>query len=224
MLLSALLLLTASISHAATGAASTWQLTRDEDGTRSYRRIRQDSALLAFKAEGVIDAPVPKVLSVLLDAERVLEWIPRMAESKIVRWLDPPREYVQFTRFSVPWPVRDRFFVSRVRLNVDPITQETEIRYYNDESGEVLPNLIQGTAGGSYYRLIPVDGGQRTRLVGVSVADPNGSVPKWLVNMLAGGWAHETIALLRKQVKKEDVKVLPMIEALYDDGQPSVAP
>jgi len=88
------------------------ELIREEEGIRTYRMERPDSPLLVFKGVCVIDAPVDRVLSVCLDAERADEWIGLVSESRVLRWIDGDRAYVQLTRFDLPWPVRDRAFVS----------------------------------------------------------------------------------------------------------------
>ena len=42
-----------------------WELMRDENGIRSYKRIVPGSPLLAFRGEAAIDAPIDRVMSVL---------------------------------------------------------------------------------------------------------------------------------------------------------------
>ena len=73
-----------------------WELTRDEDGILSYKRVVDGSPLLVFRGEGVIEAPITRVLSVALDNTRVGEWIPGLAESTVVRWIKEPLEYIQY--------------------------------------------------------------------------------------------------------------------------------
>lgn len=98
-----------------------WMPTRDDEGIRSGEMQREGLPLLSFKAEGIIDAPIDLVLSVVLDTDRSTEWISNLSESAVVRWIDERREYVQFTRVDVPWPVKDRVFISRVALEEEAI-------------------------------------------------------------------------------------------------------
>jgi hypothetical protein len=210
-------------------AAETWELTRDDDGIRSYVRASKDSPLLAFRGETTLDAPIDRVLSVVLDAERVGEWIPRITESTVLRWERGPREYIQYTRFDAPWPVKDRVFLSRVVLEVDPESSRTSLRYYNAPD-EKLPeragssSAIHGSAGGSYYLLEPAAAGRATRLLAVSVADPKGSLPNWLINWAGTSWAHETMSSLRAQVGRRDISLLPIVRALYPGRLAPTAP
>jgi hypothetical protein len=192
-----------------------WELTRDEDGIRSYEMQRDGLPLLSFKAEGIIDAPIDLVLSVILDAERSTEWISYLSESVVVRWIDEPVGYVQFARFDVPWPVKDRVFISRVALEMDPETYAAVLSYHPSDDRAEFEDAILGSATGTRYILRPIDGGARTIFIGIGIADPKGSIPKWLVNWVGGSWPHETIQALRRQVRKDDVFVMPLIEPLY---------
>ena len=170
---------------------------------------------MSFRGEGRIDAPLPLVLSVVLDAERVGEWMSGMAESDVLRWIHKPDHYLQFTRFDAPWPVSDRVFLSRVKLEVEPGSFLTHLRYYDTER-RLPPELgVQGYAGGSYYVLRPADGGRQADFIGVSVADPRGYIPTWLVNWMGGYWAHDTLSALRRQVRRDDVGLLSMLEPLF---------
>lgn len=192
-----------------------WVLKRDENGIRSYEKKLEGSPLLSFKAEGVIDAPINLVLSVLVDADRSMEWVSFLSESVVVRWIDGPKDYVQLSRFDIPWPVKDRVFVSRVTLEVDPDTYTAVIVYLPADDPVKTRSAILGSADGSRFVLRPIDGGTRTDFVGIGVADPKGAIPKWIVNWVGGSWPHETIEALRKQVRKEDVVVTPLVEQLY---------
>ncbi len=212
-----LLLPLAAPAVASPGAEAAWEVVRNEGGIRSYRGVIPGSPLLAFKGEVELDREIARVLSVVLDAERVGEWIPRLIESKVLRWLNEPYEYMQFTRFDAPWPVTDRVFLSRVVLSVDGETRRTELRYFDVDEPVPEKYGIRGLAGGSYYILEPLAGGRQTRLTAVSVADPRGRVPAWLVNWAGSSWAYDTMARLRAQVHRPDIVELPLVTQIYAD-------
>ncbi len=212
-----------ALGLAAPSAVLAWELTRDEDGIKAYKRTQADSPLLAWKAEGVVDAPVLQVMTVLLDGNRAGEWIPRLVQSEVrdgSRW---PREYKQFSRFDAPWPVSDRVFYSRVTIDVDPETGHTEIRYFDIDEEIETQGAVQGNAGGSFYVLEPIDDGERTYVSGVSVANPNGFIPTWLVNWVGSSVAWDTLSRLRAQVARGEREVRPLLVQMYRGGEGSVA-
>lgn len=194
-----------------------WELIRDEDGIQTYRMRRPDSPLLVFKGEGVIDAPVDRVLSVCLDADRATEWIGMVSESTVLRWVDDGRAYVQLTRFDLPWPVRDRAFVSQVELEVDPETWIATLAYRESAHAPEIDGAIVGSTEGTYFRLQPIDEGTRTHFTGIGIADPRGAIPVWLVNFAGRSIPHQSLSALRRQVRKEDIVVSPRVEEMYAD-------
>ncbi len=194
--------------------AHSWQLSRDEESIRSYKSNQAGQKLVAFKSDSVIDAPIAEVLSVLLDDEDADKWIPRLAGSEI-RTGDWPTDYVQFTRFDSPWPVRDRIFLSRVNVTVDPETHLTDIYYHNQPNAELVPKTILGSTEGSHYQLHSLNNGTQTRLIAISMANPNGSIPKWLVNWVCKNVPHDTVVLLREHLANNTIVVEEGILQLY---------
>ncbi len=193
-----------------------WVLIRDDDGIRTYRMDRPDSPLLAFKGEGVIDAPIERVLSVCLDAERAGEWIGLVSESAVLRWLPGSRAYVQLTRFDLPWPVRDRVFVSQVELDVDPRSYVATLTYHESDEAPAIAGAILGSTEGTQFTLQPVEGGARTLFTGVGIADPKGAIPAWFINWAGRSIPYRTLQSLRRQAGKDDVTVSPVVESLYE--------
>jgi hypothetical protein len=224
-ILTAMLLFLPLVSPATTGnpppVETDWELVRDEDGIRSYTGVIPGEPILAFKGEAMLESDPVTVLGVLLDCGRVGEWIPRMRDSKVVRWIAEPHEYVQYTRFEAPWPVTDRIFLTRVELRVDSESLRTEIRYLNSDEAILADysisedDVIRGSAAGSYYIVEPVDSGKRTRLTAVSIADPRGSIPEWVINWVGTSMSHNSMSRLREQLKRPDLVDLPMATRLF---------
>jgi hypothetical protein len=50
-------------------------------------------------------------------------------------------------------------------------------------------------------------------------SDPAGLIPAWLVNLFQKSWAHATIAGIRRQTKKTDLKPPPEFVQFLDELQ-----
>ena len=192
-----------------------WQLSRDEDNIRSYKSKQQGQKLVAFKSDSIIDAPIAKVLSVLLDSDTATQWIPRLQQSIISDAEKWPLAYTQFTRINAPWPVRDRVFLSTVNVEVDPESHLTTITYTAKADAVALKKTVLGSVDGSVYQLSEVDNGRKTRLLAISIANPNGMLPKWLVNWVSATIPHDTVVLLRQYLANHSVSIDPKIARLY---------
>src|SRR5262245_63085517 len=108
--------------------AADWTLMSRRDGIEIYRREMPGSPLVVFKGEGTIDAPVWKIASILLDTKRAPEWADSLKESRVVRHLGPQR-YIEYNHLGMPIVMRDRDFVSNVKIVEDRGAMSFELVY-----------------------------------------------------------------------------------------------
>ncbi len=91
-------------------ASSAWEKLGDDDGITVYRREIPGSSLIAFKGEGVVNASIIRVATVLTDSSRATEWVDSLAESKIVRTVSET-ETIHYDHIATPFVLKDRDFV-----------------------------------------------------------------------------------------------------------------
>src|SRR5262245_44982124 len=104
-----------------------WEQISDKDGVLVYRKSVPGSPLKSMKGVGVVDAPVATVALVLLDDARAPEWVDSLAESRVVRTMNP-HEYIEYNHIDMPAICRDREFVTHVMLSSDPARKVGIIR------------------------------------------------------------------------------------------------
>ncbi len=190
----------------AAGAAETakdWEPIADVDGVKAWRREMPGTHVLAFKGQGLVEAPPLKVAAVLMDVSRKLEWVDRIREARLVRQVSP-LERIEYNHSHVPWPLADRDFVFHAQADVEPggvivfklksVDEPSEPRQKSKERGELI---------NSGYRLEPVEGGAKTLLTVEIHADPKGALPKWIANLVQKKWPLKTIQGIRKQAARE---------------------
>jgi hypothetical protein len=206
-------------------AADAWELVGTSDGITTYRREVPGSPVVAIRGDGIVDAPLLRVASVLLDTARLHEWTDSLAEARRIRTISKT-EFVEYDHIATPFILKDRDFV--VRTKVEFISKDQQIvlrmRSVTDPLAPAT-DYVRGELMQSSYVLTGLDHGMRTRMVADVHADPKGSVAKWIVNHYQKGWAHDTITRLRDQVKKPDiVDDVELKESLtkagYFDGSP----
>jgi hypothetical protein len=180
------------------------------------------SAVVALRAEGVIDAPIVRVASVLVDDDRAPEWIDSLEEARLVRVL-PPNEFVEYNHLRTPPLFADRDFVCRGRIDVD-IQRQTFVMSLWPTTDPALPvgRYIRGTLRG-YWKLQATDNGRRTYVIAEMTGDPKGAIPTWLVNFFQHDWPHNTLLSLRRQVAKSDVRILAPMPGVFR-GEPFALP
>ena len=215
---------TASKRSAALGASSSvrprgWIKTGDEDGILTFKGEVRGSSIIALRGEGLVDAPIVRVASVLLDYDRATEWVDSLEEVRVVRMLSPT-EFIEYDHVGTPPIVmKDRDFVCRGRVDVNVQEQTLTINLW-PTSDPAVPqgSYIRGTLRG-LWKLRSVDDGKKTYVITEMLGDPKGSVATWLVNFFQKGWPHNTLQALRDQVAKPNIELIPQVKDVLE-GRP----
>jgi hypothetical protein len=212
------------VSAGFAAADSEWEEIDRDDGIVCWRKDVADSPIVAFRGEGVIEAPIARVARVLEDTSRKTEWVAKCLEAKDVKLLSP-LERIEYNRTSAPWPISDRDFVFRAKCEIDPARKTVvySLRSLDDPACPANEDLaVRGELLQSKYTLTALSHA-RTRLVVEIQADPKGSIPKWVVNFFQRAWPHQTIEGIRAQVAKSDVCASTVVTAAFEGSGEDVA-
>jgi len=200
-----------------------WHKSANSDGISVYWCKVAGNPVVAFKGEGIVDAPLDQVASVIADTSRGTEWIDSLVESRVVRSLSPT-EFIEYDHMGVPFPlaavISDRDFVSNVRLENNPLTRRITVRYRSveDPLAPVSKDRVRGNLIQCVFRMTPMTFPDQTYVEAEFHCDPKGSLSKWMVNFFQEKWPLVTFQNLRKEVKKPGLRVIPVIQSLLHPG------
>jgi hypothetical protein len=208
-----------------------WEVVRNEKGIVVHRRAIAGSHLHEFRGTGVIEAPIAAVLGVLNDAEHRTEWMKEAAANTRVESLDSYNE-IFYSRTKAPWPVAHRDVVLRAHTIIDPKAGQVRIELTSQEhpswppqKGVVRMPFLRG-----HWHLWPERGGAWTRAEYQVHANPGGSLPDWIVNMVSKKIPFETMVGMQQQVKRrtypdfeKKLSALPEYQAVLQSGKRSDA-
>ncbi len=182
-------------------AAPAWESVEDQGGIEVLRRDVPDSPIVAFKGVMVMEAPLDKLLWVLVDNEHKTEWVDMCSESRVVERVNA-HEFVVYQRFSLPWYLTDRDYVYRGRAVREP-SGAVRLNLASVEHADAPETVgIRGRLVGSCYVLTPLTP-NRTRVEVEIQTDPCGMVPDWLVNIVQKEWPRKTLRGISQQVRQE---------------------
>lgn len=197
-----------------------WQRSHEKHGIAVSRSPMRQLGLVAFRADGRIDAPLLKVAQVITDSTRGTEWVDSLAESRKVRAAGP-LEFIEYNRFAMPLFIKDRDFVCRVTIEPDPAQRRVAIRFVSIEDPTLPPTKknVRANLMHSVF-LLQEEGPATTTVTAEILADPRGALPKWVVNYFQRSWPVNTLTALRRQSAKPGIvehaelrKVWPAAEA-----------
>ncbi|MBI3556339.1 MAG: hypothetical protein HY074_08760 [Deltaproteobacteria bacterium] len=164
-----------------------------------------------------MNAPLAKVATAIFDTTRAPEWVEDLEKATLVRWVSGT-EYIEYDHINTPFVMKDRDFVSSVKILIEKPAQDSPVLkfvYHSAEDPARPPTrFVRGNLMSTTFILTSLENDTKTHVIGEVHADPMGSVPKWIVNFFQKDWPIDTLQGLRKQVAKADVKTDPRFTAL----------
>lgn len=201
----------ASASPTPATAASEWQEVHQDDLVTVYRKKVEGSDVLALKGSGQLDAPMGKILSVVMDAERRTDWMEQVKSVEVLKQISPT-ERVVYMHLSPPWPIRDRDLVIRETVIIDKAAHKISmlLKSVEDPSRPERDDRVRAIIHQATFVLTSADGGKQTAMIAESHADPKGSIPSFIVNLYQKKLPRKTLLRLLDRVRGSDVTEHPL--------------
>lgn len=179
-----------------------WELEFDRDGIRVYTQIEGESPFKQIKVTTTINAPVEKVMEILLAFGEYNQWMNQVQESYLVNQADS--SYYVFILEDAAWPVQDRYQVSK--LNVRQIVSKSKVQF------KTVPNFIEKRKDAiqikqfeGYWELED-RADHQCSLEYVLIQNPGGYVPAWLANFQAVDSPFQSIYKLRELAENARIR------------------
>ncbi len=188
-----------------------WKEISNHNGILVYRPTTFDhnSGLVPIKFKAVIKHPIGKVLTVLANEKRKLEWMPKLKEIKLLE-RKSIQDFTVYYRYSAPWPFKDRDFVIQNLGSFDPKTFVVSVDLISVKN-EKKPETSKTVRGTTYdaYSIISPDSNGNTNVEMAFLNDFGGLIPKFIVNIVQKSWPHKFMKHLRSQLDKTDIEIMP---------------
>ncbi|MDP9077263.1 MAG: START domain-containing protein [Bacteroidota bacterium] len=182
-------------------AQSEWKLKTEKDGIKVYISTVSTSKFKAVKVDCELNTNLSQLIMVLLDVKNCVEWLDHTKSCTLIKQVSPSELYY-YSEVSIPWPVQNRDFVAHLTVHQNA---ETKVVTMDGPSVNgmvpVKDGIVRVRSSKSLWILTPV-GNNRVRVVYTLQVDPGGSVPAWLVNMLAGESPLKSFQNLMVELKK----------------------
>ena len=216
-LLAVSIALAASVSPAHAFEWKGWTELSDEDGIRIWQRKIENSGFVAFRGQMVMQASIKKLLAVLHDQERKMEWMHNCAANDVIerRGLG---KLVIYNRTAVNVLfVSDRDVVVETSLTIRPMERRVRVDAWSvthpdwpEQGGAVRMRKLK-----LIWDLVSVSP-ELTEVTYEVQADPGGWLPAWLVNRVSKKIPYHSLEKLNRQAAKPYPKALAYIEKRFD--------
>ena len=184
-----------------------WKKVVTEDGVTVYEK--DVGEMVAFRGEGLVTAPIGKLLYVIEDSAHWKEWIENFDKGYLIEKKSDFHK-IFYQAFDSPFPASDRDIVYEARTRRDAKTGKVYV-----EMRSVLHPKAPKTVGVrvnlkyTRYEITPLKEG-RLHVVLETLSNPGGSLPDFLVNWAQRDYPVKLFQGLRRQVKKNHAKLAPV--------------
>jgi len=183
----------------------TWKLHTEKEGVKVFTKSILTSKVKALKIETFLNATASELVNVLLDIDREKEWVYNTKSCVVVKKVSPSDLYY-YSEVILPWPAQNRDFVAHIMVSQNPSTKVVTIDapcvpgFVAEKPGIV--RIVQSTGK---WIITPMP--KRQVKIEYSLAvDPAGSIPAWLVNLVASQGPLETFRMLKIQLQKPEYR------------------
>jgi hypothetical protein len=177
--------------------AQAWELKKSSDSIEVYTRTVNNSPIKEFKAVGTIAAGCADILGILKDVPSYSQWIEDVNYSETISSSEDSLSF--YYQMDLPWPVKDRDMALDMRIQ--NTAKEVTVSLTSN------PGLVPVSK--DYIRMTQVEGEWIITTLNDStsyvqhrfLADPEGSLPAWVVNLFIVDGPFQTMKNLREFVK-----------------------
>lgn len=176
-----------------------WQLETEKNGIKIYTREVKGSRLKQVKAVTSVTASFETVVFVLTDYANYVKWVNNITESRVIQEQSEAVHFV-YTFEDAPWPVQNRYNVSKMTLNRN---HDNCTLYF-----EAVPDFLEKRSDAieveryeGWWKVSSQPEGGCT-IEYIIDENPGGYIPTWLINYMAVEAPMKTMENLKTTVEQ----------------------
>lgn len=181
-------------------SAQSWEFSKEKDGIKIFIRKEPGKTLKSFKGVAEIHAPAGRIYSLIEDAYHTEWWDKGITEVKVMLY-EKDRRAQFYMVYDLPWPVTDRDLCVDATVSIDGNTGISRI--ISVSSPALAPerkDLVRIRDYRQTWTITP-EGKELTHVELEGYADPAGSIPDWLTNMLLTDSPLKTIGEVKRRME-----------------------
>jgi hypothetical protein len=186
-------------------------LELDKDSIKVYTCARPDSRYKTVRSSFTVNSSLSELAYALLDIETYGKWQYKTLSARILKKVSD-REIVYYTEVEAPVLTNNRDFVIRLTIDPDPMTKGMIVEAVSiPEYIPPVDDVIRVPYSRARWNIVPGKNGKLNVDYVIDI-DLGGSVPPWIVNMVAPKAPYETFKALRETIHQYKGKKVSFVE------------
>ncbi|MCL6234457.1 MULTISPECIES: START domain-containing protein [Acinetobacter] len=187
------------------------KLTINKNNIKVWTYQNAQNPVFQYKAETSFDVPIEKAVSLILDVENAVNWVPYMGSVKVLSRDDQKGEFSLYMVLDFPFPLKDRDLVVQGKMRKDAQGIISIQNKAVKKGYPINPNYVRLTdyeGDWTFQRL----GNQKVKVSTYGYANPEGSIPLSFVNMFVQQQPYQMLQKMKVQLgKSKTVATFPEI-------------
>jgi hypothetical protein len=198
------------------GNETPWAIISDSEGIKTYRKEVPGGEVFPLKGITILNAPIEKVLTLMLDDNRAPNWIDLLKKIKLINTYSET-QYTLLYEMESPLPLfvkkRDFLLESNFTYHKEEEKVTLSLHSVEDDSVPEQKDYVRGHIYKSEWNFIALKKEGKTLVSLEYHVDPRGLIPKWIVRTFQKNWPHTTLKDLDHYLQNEAIATNPI---LYD--------
>ncbi|OOV80438.1 START domain-containing protein [Acinetobacter sp. ANC 5600] len=177
------------------------KLTINKNNIKVWTYQNAQNPVFQYKAETSFDVPIEKAVSLILDVENAVNWVPYMGSVKVLSRDDQKGEFILYMVLDFPFPLKDRDLVVQGKMRKDAQGIISIQNKAVKKGYPINPNYVRLTdyeGDWTFQRL----GNQKVKVSTYGYANPEGSIPLSFVNMFVQQQPYQMLQKMKVQLGK----------------------
>lgn len=182
-------------------AASAEKLAINKQGIKVWTSQLENNPMAQYRAETVFNTTLENVVGLILDTEYSNKWMPNVGQMKILERNDTTGSFIAYMVIKMPFPLANRDLVMKGDIFKEKdgriIVKNTAIKDSRMPEKSDIVRITKFEGDWVFQRLADNQIKVSTR----GYADPNGSIPKGIVNSFVQQQPYQMFQKMKEQVK-----------------------
>lgn len=175
-----------------------WELKKESDGISVYTRSIENTNIKEFKASTKLNSSTETIFRIILDVENYPRWIEDIDHAELLYMRES--EIGMYYQLGLPWPIKDRDVTLVSKYEILPDNSILFQLSNNSDLKEVDTDFIRIKEIIGQWLIKPIDN-NNCEVIYHFMADPEGFLPAWVVNIFIVDGPFETLQNLEKYAK-----------------------
>ena len=157
--------------------------------------------IMMYKAETTFNVPIEQAVSLILDVEHAIDWVPFLGNMKVLSRDDKKGEFQLYMVLDFPFPLKDRDLIVQGKMSKDAqgiISIQNKAMKKGYALNKNYVRLTHYEGDWSFQKLGP----QKVKVSTYGYANPEGSIPLSVVNMFVQQQPYQMLQKMKVELAK----------------------